>query len=218
MHVLAILLLCLATLADARSRRATVENSRPGNFDYYLLSLSWSPEYCRDPQHLNRDPGQCAEGRRFAFVTHGLWPNNNRPPHPNRCAPKSPLAADLKNQMLQFMPSPALIQHEWDVHGTCSGLNQQDYFSRIRAAFRKIIIPEVYRQPEQDLRIPADQIRRDFLKANAAIPAASMKLDCGGQYLREVRICLDKDLNARACPAAIQDSCGSRSVTLLKVR
>ena len=91
-------------------------------------------------------------------------------------------------------------------------MNQQDYFSLIRAAFRKIVIPETYRQPQQDLRISADQIRRDFLTANAAIPATSMKLDCSGQYLREVRICLDKVLNARSCPAAIQVSCGSRSV------
>jgi ribonuclease T2 len=190
----------------------------PGQFDYYLLSLSWSPEFCRDPQHSNRNPAQCSPGRRFSFVTHGLWPNNTRLPHPNRCGPTSPVPSDLKNQMLAFMPSPSLIQHEWDAHGTCSGLNQQDYFSQIRAAFRKVVIPETYRRPENDLRLPADQIRRDFQRANPSFPSDSMKLDCGGQYLREVRICMDKSLNARACPASVQDSCGSRAVTLLKVR
>jgi ribonuclease T2 len=192
--------------------------AEPGQFDYYLLSLSWSPEYCSDPQHSNRDPGQCAAGRRFAFVTHGLWPNNNRAPHPNSCGPTSAVPGDLKKQMLEFMPSPVLIQHEWDKHGTCSGLNQQDYFSRIRAAFRKVIIPEPYRQPQQDLRVPAGQLRQEFQRANAAFPPESMRLDCGGQYLREVRICLDKELNARNCPPAIHDTCGSRTVTLLKVR
>ena len=116
------------------------------------------------------------------------------------------------------MPSPTLIQHEWDVHGTCSGGNQQDYFSLIRAAFRKVVIPQAYRQPENDLHVPADRIRQDFQKDNPAFPASSMKLDCGGPYLREVRICMDRNLNARACPASIQDSCGSRTVTLLKIR
>lgn len=207
----------LGTIAlDARPKRQA--KGTPGRFDYYLLSLSWSPQYCADPNHASRDVQQCGPGRRFAFVTHGLWPNNNRPPHPGSCGTRTAVPADLKNQMLAIMPSPTLIQHEWDAHGTCSGLSQQDYFSQIRSAFRLVTIPQPYREPTRDLRVSASEIRRNFEKVNAQFPRNSIRLDCGGQFLREVRICLDKSLEPLTCPSAVQDSCGSRSVTMLRVR
>ena len=217
-----VLLLLAVVAADARSRRHARNplqaQGTPGRFDYYVLSLSWSPQYCSDPGHASSDVQQCAPGRRFAFVTHGLWPNNNRAPHPSNCGPRSPVPADLKNQMLSIMPSPTLIQHEWDAHGTCSGLSQQDYFSQIRSAFRLVTIPEPYRQPTRDLRVSATEIRRNFGRANAQFPQNSIRLDCGGKFLREVRICLDKKLTPQPCASAVQDTCGSRTVTMLRVR
>ena len=41
------------------------------NFDYYLLNLSWSPEFC----HSHPNATECAQ--RAGFVLHGLWPQNN---------------------------------------------------------------------------------------------------------------------------------------------
>jgi ribonuclease T2 len=119
--------------------------------------------------------------------------------------------------MLQIMPSPALIQHEWDSHGTCSGLNQRDYFAQIRTAFQLVTIPAAYRQPADDLRIPAATLRRDFERANPQFPQGSIRFDCGGQYLREARVCLDKNLRPQPC-RSVQDTCGDRTITLLRVR
>ena len=218
--ILAFVLLFVGT-ADTRSRRNTSSGqatSAPGQFDYYVLSLSWSPQYCANQTNASRDQEQCGSGRRYAFVTHGLWPNNNRPPHPRECAPRSTVPSDLTAQMLSIMPSPALIQHEWNSHGTCSGLNQGDYFAAIRAAYRVVKIPEPYRQPETDLRVSADEIRRNFQSANTQFPRDSVRLDCSGQYLRELRLCLDKNLRPQPCVSAVQDSCGSRTVTLRRVR
>jgi ribonuclease T2 len=215
------LILLFASPAEPRSRRNQPRNpaaGEPGQFDYYVLSLSWSPQYCANPDNATRDPEQCGSGRRYAFVTHGLWPNNNRPPHPRNCASRSNVAPDLTNQMLSIMPSPALIQHEWNSHGTCSGLNQRDYFAAVRAAYRLVSIPEPYRQPAADLRISADEIRRNFYTANAQFPRGGLRLDCSGQYLRELRICLDKKLRVQACGSAVHETCGSRIVTLRRVR
>jgi ribonuclease T2 len=215
-------LLLMAIAADAQSQRKArtplQAQGTPGRFDYYVLSLSWSPQYCSDPSHAGQDVQQCGPGRRFAFVTHGLWPNNSRPPHPSNCGPRSPVPAALKDQMLPIMPSAALIQHEWDTHGTCSGVSQQDYFSQIRSAFRLVTIPEPYREPTRDLHISATEIRRNFTRSNAQFPQNSIRLDCGGKFLREVRICLDKNLMPQACASAVQDTCGNRTVTMLRVR
>src|SRR5215212_5317363 len=49
----------------------------PGEFDFYVLSLSWSPSFCdaaseRGNSGRNQQ-AQCG-GRPFSFVVHGLWP------------------------------------------------------------------------------------------------------------------------------------------------
>lgn len=211
--------LCVCGAADAKSKKKKNQpQNRPAVFDYYLLSLSWSPQYCADPQHANRDPDQCGTGRRFAFVVHGLWPNNNRPPHPSNCPPRSTVSQQLVTQMLQIMPSPTLIQHEWETHGTCSGMNQNDYFSTVRTAFRLVRIPDPYKQPAQDLRVAASEVRRNFQTSNPSFPRESIRLTCAGQFLNEARICFDKNLVPRACAPAINDSCGNRTITMRKVR
>src|SRR5262245_26202773 len=48
-----------------------------GDFDYYALSLSWSPTYCTSQVGQN-DSQQCGPGRTYAFVVHGLWPQYER--------------------------------------------------------------------------------------------------------------------------------------------
>lgn len=198
---------CLAVAALGQSR-----------FDYYVLSLSWSPLYCADPRHADRDPEQCGQGRRLAFVTHGLWPNNERPPHPRDCGGASGVPATLVSQMLGIMPSPALIRHEWRTHGTCSGMDVRDYFANVRAAYRLVNIPQRFRSPAEDLVVPIHSLRKEFQQANRGIPAQAMRFDCSGRSLREVRICLTRELQPRPCSAAVRDTCGDRPVTLLRVR
>jgi ribonuclease T2 len=210
--------LCTLENASAERRKKAASSSAPGQFDYYVLSLSWSPLYCADPQRANRDQEQCGTGRRYAFITHGLWPNNETTPHPRDCERGGAVPPHLVSQMIGIMPSPGLIRHEWQAHGTCSGLNVNDYFATVRAAYRLINIPQRYRSPSEDLVVPATTLRSDFYQANRNIPAAAMRFDCTGRNLRELRICLTKDLKPRPCSAVVRDTCGDRPVTMLRVR
>src|SRR5690349_10144580 len=42
--------------------------------DYYLLSLSWSPQFCKTPAgQSSANRFQCNENT-FGFVVHGFWP------------------------------------------------------------------------------------------------------------------------------------------------
>ncbi|CAB3778800.1 Ribonuclease [Paraburkholderia ultramafica] len=50
---------------------APAQRNVPGKFDYYVLSLSWSPDYCSGNA---QDTQQCGPTKRFGFVPHGLWP------------------------------------------------------------------------------------------------------------------------------------------------
>ena len=56
---------------------ARAEGEAPGDFDYYVLSLSWSPNWCALEGDARGSP-QCARGAGFGWVLHGLWPQYDR--------------------------------------------------------------------------------------------------------------------------------------------
>ena len=122
--------------------------TKPGQFDFYVLALSWSPSFCEASRerNANRRPDQLCSGRPYAFVVHGLWPQYERG-FPSNCQQPAPRVARTQvDQMLDLMPSPRLVYHEWDRHGTCSGLNAAGYFDAIRKARSKITVPAAYHE------------------------------------------------------------------------
>lgn len=190
-----------------------------GNFDFYLLSLSWSPGFCATPAGQN-DPGQCAPGRRFAFVMHGLWPQYEKSGWPQDCSTE-PMDSALVNKMLPIMPSEKLIRHEWGKHGTCSGLSSADYFEEASEAFHSIRIPAPYRQPSQTLTVSPAEVHSQFAAANPSIGEQGFVVMCSGngRYLSEVHACLTKDLSGRPCNREeLSHECRSESIIMRPVR
>ncbi len=122
----------------------TLAGGRPGDFDFYVLSLSWSPSWCESDDDADGSD-QCAAGRKFAFVVHGLWPQYDRG-WPDFCtdARRDRPSWDAVRSMLDIMPDPGLVRHEWAKHGTCSGLSSADYLKTVRAAREAIAIPAAY--------------------------------------------------------------------------
>ena len=80
-----------------------------------------------------------------------------------------------------------------------AGLSQQDYFKTTRAAFDRVAIPKEFTQSRQDRAISANAVEKAFLDANANLNASAIAVTCRDQHIREVRICMNKDLNFRAC-------------------
>lgn len=190
-----------------------------GNFDFYLLSLSWSPGFCATPAGQN-DPGQCAPGRKFSFVLHGLWPQYEQSGWPEDCSTEPMDRAEL-SKMIAIMPSEHLIQHEWSKHGTCSGLSSKEYFEEAGEAFHSINIPPQYRELASTLTVSPGEIRGQFAAANPKIGADEFVVECSGngRYLSEVHACLNKDLQGRACNREEQrHQCRSDSVVMRPVR
>ena len=128
--------------ALAQDRR----QNAPGEFDFYVLSLSWSPSFCEAASERGgggRSQIQCG-GRPFSFVVHGLWPQYEHG-FPDYCQRPSPrLDRNIVSSMLDLMPAPRLIFHEWDKHGVCSGLPARGYFETIRKARSAVKIPPEY--------------------------------------------------------------------------
>ncbi len=214
--ILAVLIAALVPFAAARSKKRANPGASPGKFDYYLLSLSWSPEYCAGPGGP-RDQQQCGGSRRFGFVVHGLWPQFERG-FPQDCGAASTVPSSVVTSMLPLMPSPRLIQHEWEAHGTCSGLDVNQYFKQIVKAFASVQIPDDFKTPAKEIEVAPADVKLKFARANPAFPAAAFRVQCSGRYLSEVRTCLTKDLKGRACSADVRDNCRDATVIMRPLR
>src|ERR1700760_323395 len=190
-------LIGLSAAASAQDRR----QSAPGEFDFYVLSLSWSPSFCEAASERGnggRSSAQCG-GRPFSFVVHGLWPQYEHG-FPEYCQQPSPrLDRNIMTSMLDLMPAPGLIYSEWDKHGTCSGLGERAYFETIRKARAAVKIPEEFLQLSEPKTIAPGEIEEAFIKANPGLSSSAVSVTCDKTRLSEVRICLSKDLQFRAC-------------------
>lgn len=180
---------------------------QPGRFDYYVLSLSWSPQFCASGSH--DDQAQCS--RPYAFVAHGLWPQNERG-YPRGCFSGERVSDNTIDHLLPIMPSRGLIIHEWRSHGACSGLGADDYFATVERAYRGIKVPAKYQSPQGYVSVGVDQLKSDFAAANPGLKPEDMAVQCSGHYLQEVRVCLTRDLNDRACSADVRDRCDGNAV------
>lgn len=214
--VLILLTFCtLATSATARHRKSP--DAEPGTFDYYLLSLSWSPAFCLS------DPGaaECNTPRRFGFIVHGLWPQYEQG-WPEHCEVRQSLPDPVVSGISDIMPARGLVYHEWSAHGTCSGLDPASFFALLRRAYAGITIPASLSGVTQQIEQPPAAIAAAFLHVNPKLAAQSIVVTCGRQNaprLREVHICLDRDLNPRACSAdVVRGACRAPTLIVPPIR
>jgi ribonuclease T2 len=188
--VAALLVLVAAGFSQRhRSRRAS--SGEPGVFDYYLLTLSWSPEFC----HSHADRPECQSGH-HGFVVHGLWPQYVDG-YPENCSNAPGLANP--GEMADIMPDLGLVAHEWSTHGSCSGLDAESYFKLLRRAFTSIKVPEKFVGAQENFSISPDEVKRDFTQANPSFSGEDMTVSCGNNYLTAVSLCMTKDLKPTAC-------------------
>lgn len=184
-------------------------------FDYYILSLSWAPEFCAQPGEAAANPLECGTGK--GFVVHGLWPEADRGRSPESCGPSKSVPKGLVNDMLRSMPSPGLIQHEWTTHGTCTGLSQGEYFTKVMVARSAVQIPVQISSLGQGTTASPAELESEFAAANPSFPKGAFRTACRAGELTEVRVCFDKDLKARACTLSAGE-CTSQAVTIRSPR
>src|SRR6195952_4104927 len=164
--VVAAAAMAMANIAAAQDRR----QNTPGEFDFYVLSLSCSPSFCEaasERGNSGRSRVQCE--RPFSFVVHGLWPQYERG-FPEYCQRPSPrLDRNIMTSMLDLMPAPGLIFNEWDKHGTCSGLGARGYFENIPKARSAGKIPTQYLDTADPKTIAPGDLEDAFVKANLGL-------------------------------------------------
>jgi ribonuclease T2 len=207
----------LLALSVAALRAQDARQNQPGEFDFYVLSLSWSPSFCDAAGDRANRQAECGE-RPYSFVVHGFWPQYEKG-FPEYCQQPAPrLDRNIVSSMLDLMPAPRLIFHEWDRHGTCSGLPPRAYFETIRKARAVVKIPPEFLDIKSELTVTPDDVEEAFVKANPGLSPAAMAVGCDNKRLREIRICMSRDLAFRECAEVERRSCRRDKLVMPPVR
>ncbi len=164
---------------------------QPGHFDFYLMNLSWSPEFCS----IRGTSPECAA--RPGFILHGLWAQNNDGTYPVFCT-EQPAPAGLARN-LDITPDISLLQHEWAKHGTCSGVGPHRFFAMEHQAFHSLMIPLQFEHIDHEISLTPNAILDLFTQANPDFPRGSILLSCGRNHLTAIEACFDKDLKPIVC-------------------
>lgn len=201
---------CWATSAQAEGERA-------GDFDYYVLSLSWSSAWCALEGDARDDP-QCDEGRGLTFVLHGLWPQYEEGwPSFCRTVERDPTRAETA-AMADIMGGAGLAFYQWKKHGRCSGLSAPAYYGAAREAFDRVTIPDFLAKVSRSLEVPASVIEEAFLEANPGLVRDQITITCKNGLIQEARICLTPDLDFRRCGQDVIRDCRLQDAVLEAVR
>lgn len=205
--ILALMLAPLPTLAQ----------NRAGQFDYYVLALSWQPGWCSRTGDARAAP-ECRAGTGRDFTVHGLWPQHERG-WPENCTTRKrdPSRRDSA-AMSDVMGSGGLAWYQWQKHGRCSGLSAADYYAATRQAAGAVTIPPVFDDLARDVTLPPRLVEEAFLETNPAMEADGITVICRGEALTELRICLTRDLQPRACAPDTRRDCPRPQVLIEAVR
>jgi ribonuclease T2 len=198
-----------------KSDSSSSSTNAVGEFDYYLLTLSWAPEFCAT-NSAGRSSAECATNKHMGLVVHGLWPQDNDGKWPESCSSTPPVASATVDHMMPIMPGSSLIQHEWAKHGTCSGLSVQDYFAAIEKLYTGLTIPDDFKRPSQNEQTAPSNIEKEFASANGA-PAEAFRVSCPQNEFSAVEVCLSKDLKYLACPTTLKE-CKAQRIAVRPVQ
>lgn len=196
---------------------AAVADGTSGVFDYYVLSLSWSPNWCAIEGDA-RGSDQCDARHDHGWILHGLWPQYHRG-WPSHCpTSQSPPSRNMTAGMADIMGTSGLAWHQWNKHGTCSGLSASDYFETSRRAYNAVVRPEIFRRLDREVSLPASVVEEAWLQDNANISADAITITCRDGYIQEARICLSKDLTPVPCGADVIKDCTLTDALFAPVR
>lgn len=174
------------------------DGDKAGDFDYYVMSLSWSPAWCALTGEARGDP-QCDAGNGRGWVLHGLWPQYEVG-WPAYCSSgeRDPSRGQTA-EMADIMGGAGLAFYQWKKHGRCTGLSAQGYYDLSRRAFGSVVLPEVFKAVTRDLILPAQVIEDAFIEANEGMSREQITVICDEGLISEVRLCLTRDLKLRGC-------------------
>ncbi|MEM7631186.1 MAG: ribonuclease T2 [Pseudomonadota bacterium] len=195
----------------------TMAEDRAGIFDYYVLALSWSPNWCAYEGDA-RGSDQCDARHDHGWILHGLWPQYHRG-YPEYCptSRRAPSRA-MTRDMADIMGTSGLAWHQWKKHGVCTGLSAPTYYALSREAYDRVVRPEVFRKLDRTVRLPASVVEEAFLQSNPGMEGDGVTITCRAGHIQEARICLSRDLTPVPCGQDVVRDCRAKDALFTPVR
>ena len=182
---------------------------KKNEYDSYVLAMSWQPAFCEYVAKPGTKP-ECEALEDGDLVIdhltlHGLWPNKKGcgTRYGNCGGPKLDLEEATVSQLAPWMPNfyfeDDLGTHEWDKHGTCQPLSDDEYFltsMRLVKAVDESRVGSLIRS-----RVGSSMTVQEFFdeitEEHGEEVADRIALVCTkGKYLQEVRVNLPRVLPA----------------------
>lgn len=207
------ILLLLLTISPAYG-----DGEKSGDFDYYVMSLSWTPSWC-SLEGDDRNSPQCMSGKGHGFTLHGLWPQYSKGGWPSFCRShnRQPSRA-MTAQMADIMGTSGLAWHQWKKHGSCSGLSAKDYYALSRQAYNQIKRPSIFRRLKKDITLDAGVVEDAFMESNPNLKDNQITITCRSHKIQEVRICLTKELELTECAKDVSYDCPLKDAQMEMMR
>jgi len=210
--------LALVAWASAACAAAPEAFVSKGDFDFYILTLSWSPGFC-DTGGAEKARDQCAAGAGEGFVVHGLWPENADRPYPSDCGDAGYISGEALRQTHGLYPSEGLARYEYRKHGMCTGLTPEAYFGAVKYAAGRVTTPPSLQAPHQELDLAPSDLESAFIAANPALTSDNFAITCRRGELFDVRICVSKSLDSFVdCPKVARHTCHSSQIKVSPLR
>lgn len=193
------------------------DGEKSGEFDYYVLALSWSPNWC-EIEGDAKGSEQCDPRHDHGWILHGLWPQYHQGwPAYCRTAEAPPRRSETA-EMADIMGTPGLAWHQWKKHGTCSGLSARAYLDLSRTAYDSVNRPQIFRKLERTVTLPASLVEQAFMQANPQFDKDSVTVTCRDHHIQEVRLCLSKDMDPVPCGRDVIRDCTLKDARFTPVR
>ncbi len=205
----------VALLLSAGLARADGEPA--GDFDYYVMSLSWSPTWCALEGDRRGSP-QCEGDADNGWILHGLWPQYENS-WPSYCATseRNPSRVDTAAEA-DIFGSAGNAWHQWNKHGRCTGLSADDYYLLAREAYGRVERPAIFRKLDKPVRLAASVVEAAFLEVNPGLEADGITITCKAGRIQEARVCFTRALEPRRCGADVIRDCTMQKALFEPVR
>ena len=204
-------------LSLGASGPAMAQQHKSGEFDYYVLALSWSPNWCAI-EGDSKGSNQCDARHDYGWILHGLWPQYHHGfPEYCRSNYRAPSRGQT-NAMADIMGTGGLAWHQWRKHGACSGLSSEDYYALSRKAYASVTRPPIFRKLDKPIKQPASVVEAAWLKNNPQLEADGLTITCKQGYIQEARICFSRDLKPVPCGQDVVRDCTMKDAMFDPVR
>lgn len=170
--------------------------------DYWVLRLSWSPEYC-NADLASRQP-QCRDEHYLLPV--GLV-RHTQFEELRRCGKAPELPPEVFNRLFNLTYNENSLRRHWRTYGACTGLEPKEYAIQLDYAASKLTTPESFERLRESRRFELGEFKTALMRANPGLEEDAIALDCSAGWLKEISVCLDDAMHFRACGAGVREHC-----------